>query len=370
MPRRSQYPHASWYTDRHGKRRWRYRHKGFSAELGTEWGSEDFIRRYQEAEAARKSHGIGQDRTRPGSFDALLVRWYRSPGYVNLADSTKRTYRGILERFREQHGRKRVAHLERRHLLRIQADKVDTPAAANNLIRLLRLVLDHAIELGWRADNPARGIKPFATDPAGWHTWSEAEIAAFYAHHPLGSTAHLAMTLMLYTGAARSDAVRLGWGNVSDGRISYRRRKTRRRSEVVVDIPVHPRLAEALATVPKGAFTFLQTTRGKSRSPNGLGTAMRRWCDAAGLPECSSHGLRKAIARRLAEAGATPHMIQSVTGHATLKEVDRYTAKAGRAALADAGFDLLEGAKPEQKLTNLPKRFAKNSRKSLKGKEK
>lgn len=45
----------------------------------------------------------------------------------------------------------------------------------------------------------------------------------------------------------------------------------------------------------------------------------RDWLRKAGLPESLSlHGLRKAAARRLAEAGCTVHEIQAVTGHKTL----------------------------------------------------
>ncbi len=50
-------------------------------------------------------------------------------------------------------------------------------------------------------------------------------------------------------------------------------------------------------------MTFLQTSFGKSFSANGFGNRMRQWCDEAGLPQCSSHGLRKLMAKRLAEAG-------------------------------------------------------------------
>ena len=66
---------------------------------------------------------------------------------------------------------------------------------------------------------------------------------------------------------------------------------------------------------------------------------MRAWCDQAGLPKCTSHGLRKAIARRLAEAGATPHEIAAVTGHKDLKEVTLYTEAADRPMMADNAFD-------------------------------
>ena len=141
----------------------------------------------------------------------------------------------------------------------------------------------------------------------------------------------------------------------------YRRTKTRRTSDLVVDIPIHPDLAAALELLPCDGFTFLQTAYGKSRSPNGLGNMMRGWCDSAGLPKCSSHGLRKACARRLAEAGATTHEIAAVTGHATLQEVERYTRDAQRSGLADSGFEKLgTWSKREQVVANHPKRFAKN----------
>lgn len=50
---------------------------------------------------------------------------------------------------------------------------------------------------------------------------------------------------------------------------------------------------------------------------------------------------------RLAEAGATPHEIMSVTGHKTLAEVERYTEKVRRAGLADRAMQLLTGDSPK-----------------------
>lgn len=360
-----QFPGATAYRDRHGTRRWRYRAKGFSAELGTDYGSPDFVARYEAAQKQQKVEGhIGQDRTRPGSISALVASFYASPQYRALEPSTRKVYWRVIEKFRAEHGDKRAAHLERRHVMEIIAKRSDTPGAANFLLRMIRQLLDHAIDLEWRTDNPARLVKSYVMPEGGWHTWTEDEIARFYGFHQPGGIAHLAMTLMLYTGAARSDAVKLGWASIEGDRLTYRRKKTRKQSGVVVNIPIHPDLAAVLTTVPRDHFTFLQTAQGKSRSPNGLGNLMREWCDAAGLPKCTSHGLRKACARRLAEAGATPHEIMAVTGHKTLKEVERYAAAAGRARLADTGFDKLSAwSEQEQVLTNHPARFVKSHRK-------
>lgn len=249
----------------------------------------------------------------------------------------------------------------------ILAEKAETPAAANNLRKRLIGLLDHALDVEWRQDNPARATKPYRIDSEGYHTWDEGEIARFFEVHPEGSPAHLAVTPMLYKGAARVDAVALGWQNVKAGRIEYRRRKTRASGGELVSNPMPADLAAVLEEIPRGSLTFLETAQGWPRRAEGLGTAMRKWCDKAGLAACSSHGLRKACARRLAEAGATAHEIMSVTGHKTLAEVERYTRAAGRDGLADSAFGKLV-ARPngEQNVVNLPGRFAKSSDKGLK----
>jgi integrase len=61
--------------------------------------------------------------------------------------------------------------------------------------------------------------------------------------------------------------------------------------------------------------------------------AFSKWfkkeCRTAGLPKGASvHGLRKAAARRLAEAGCSASVIAAITGHRSLREVASYTAAA------------------------------------------
>src|SRR5262245_21768537 len=77
----------------------------------------------------------------------------------------------------------------------------------------------------------------------------------------------------------------------------------------------------------------------------------------AGLPPCcKAHGLRKAAARRLAEAGCSAHEIMAVTGHKTLGEVERYTRAAEQERLnAAAMAKQLEN----KKLANSPGQVGK-----------
>jgi integrase len=110
-------------------------------------------------------------------------------------------------------------------------------------------------------------------------------------------------------------------------------------------IPIHPRLKECIdAWEPSSSGHFL-TSRGLGNSPysaKAFSSVMSTWREAAGLPAgLSPHGLRKAAARRLAEAGCTPHQIAAITGHKTLSEVTRYTRDVRQVKLAREAIEKL-----------------------------
>jgi integrase/recombinase XerD len=121
------------------------------------------------------------------------------------------------------------------------------------------------------------------------------------------------------------------------------RAKNESRSPVEIDIPIHSDLARVIDATRSGHLTFLVTAYGRPFSTAGFGLRFREWCDEVGLHHCSSRGLRKAAAARLAESGATPHEIMAITGHRTLSEVERYTRAANKPGLADSAMAKLEG---------------------------
>lgn len=67
---------------------------------------------------------------------------------------------------------------------------------------------------------------------------------------------------------------------------------------------------------------------GKLYSKAGFGNAFRDWCDEAGLPRCTAHGLRKAMMRRLSEQKTSQQGIKAVSGHSGDQEVALYVAAA------------------------------------------
>jgi integrase len=344
--------YCGWNVDREdGKRRVRFRHGAISIYLsGTPW-SEGFMRQYAAALDGTKAQPstIGIERTKSGTVNALVVSYYTLV-FPLLKPSTQRMRRNILERFRRDHGDKPVARLEHAHIAGIIAAKASTPEAANNLRKVLRHLLDHAVAIKMIASNPVIGVKKFKTAGDGFHTWTEGEVAQFEKRHPAGSRAHLALMLMLITGQRRSDVVGMGWQHVRKNKIAVRQQKT----NTPLLIPIVPALAQALEAVPRSNLTFLLTERGAAFTSAGFGNWFRDRCNEAGLPQCSAHGLRKLAATRLAEAGCSEREIMAITRHKSLSEVSRYTKAAEQSRLAEQAMSrMLRGTEGEQKLSSM-----------------
>jgi integrase len=353
--------HCSWNIDRHGKRRVRFRLRGFSTYLtGTPW-SEDFMRQHAAALDGTKAqlNNIGGGRTKPGSFDALCVSYYRSPEFRDLKASTQTMRRNIIERFRLAHGDKPVKLLTRKHIGDIIGAKASTPEAANNLLKVLRVILSYAVSIDMIESNPAAAVKKYRSRSEGFHVWSEDEIAQFERRHEIGSRPRLALALLLYTAQRRSDVIRMGRQHVQGDAIAVRQDKT----GTALMIPLHPELATAIAAVPQTNMTFLMTEKGAPFTPAGFGNWFRDQCNAAGLPQCSAHGLRKSAATRLADAGCSTDQIKAMTGHKSLGEVARYTRAADQQRLARQAINMQLGAESEQALSNQPTRLDKTGAK-------
>ena len=336
---RTRLPYIHEYRDRHGAVRRYFRKRGHPpVPLGGKPGSSEFMLAYNAALAALSVREIGKDRSVLGTVGAAIAAYYTHTSFLALAPTTQQMRRAILERFRAEHGDKRLALMERAHVAKILGAK--KPFAARNWLKTLRGLMEFAVEVGLRRDDPTAGITPAKAREGRIHTWTEEEIERFEAHYPIGSRPRLAMALLLHTGQRRSDVVGIGPQHVRDGWISVRQQKTGR----ALQIPVHPRLAEIIAATPSGNLAFPVTAAGQPFSAAGLGMRFRQWCDAAGLPQCSAHGLRKAQCRRLAEVGCSAPEIAAISGHKSLREVQRYIEEANQAVLARAALIRLNPA--------------------------
>lgn len=320
-------PYVQRIVDRHGHVRHYYRRQGFArATLPGPVGSEAFMRAYQAAGEGSKGEGAGLSRA--GTVSALIAAYYLSSEWHSLLRVTQANYRNILERFRDSYGDLLARDLGPDQIKMIRDKGADRPGATRNLLKRLRVLYKFGIDRKLVSLNPVSNVK-LPREGKGFRPWTEADIAQFVKHWPEGSRARLALALLLYTGQRRSDVVTMGRQHVRDGMLHVTQKKGG--GKVMLALPLHPELKRTLDGLPKDNLTFIMTAYGRPMTEAGFTKWFGECVVKAGLPpDLSPHGLRKSAARRLAEAGASPHQIAAITGHASLKEVERYTLSASQ----------------------------------------
>ena len=132
--------------------------------------------------------------------------------------------------------------------------------------------------------------------------------------------------------------------DIVGGRIRVAQDKARKGTAHELLIPIHPALARALQAGPVVGMQHI-ITDARGRPLSSLTELIEKAVKGAGLPaRCVAHGLRKAALRRLAERGGTTKEIAAVSGHRSLSEIERYTARADQARLADSAISKLSDA--------------------------
>lgn len=69
---------------------------------------------------------------------------------------------------------------------------------------------------------------------------------------------------------------------------------------------------------------------------------IQRWSSTAGIPDRSSHGIRKAAGNLLAQNGCTQYQVMAVMAHTQAKTNEIYTKDIERQILAADGVQALE----------------------------
>jgi integrase len=327
--------YVSSFVDRHGRERFRFRRDGVSLYLPPP-GTDEYQRAYAEALTGVPS----LNRAKPGTVDDLAARFYQSLAFRRKGAEWQRTVRRIIEGFREKHGKFMVADFKAKHIDAIVAErfeqhivkgkKVGGPSAAKRLRNTLNTLFAFAVKQEMIASNPVALAEDVPVKVKGYYAWTERDIAQFRKHWALGTKARLAMELMLWTGARRGDA-RLIPPPVN-GRIAFRAGKTGKGASFAVK----PQLQAAIDAMESvGDETLLVTTYGKPFTRNGFGNWFKDRCVDAGLPQCTAHGLRKALTRRGAERGVSQQGLKAVGQWSGDKEVRTYTDSVDRQQLAD-----------------------------------
>jgi integrase len=288
------------YIDRHGKARWYFRRRGFKKVPlpGLPW-SPEFMAAHEQALAGHPVE-IGSKRTRPGTIRALAVSYFNSITFRSLRPSSQEVYRFLIDRFCREVGANGAAYgdmpaatMKREHIVKLMTQRANKPDSANGLRKVLRAMMQHAVETGIRQDDPTRDVKAIRVKTTGIHSWTDDEIKQFEAKYSVGTRERLAFALLLGTGQRVSDIVAMGRQHIRGDYIHVRQVKT----GAELDIPILPELAAILADSPANNLTFITTKFGKPFTANWFSDWFCGICKEAGLPQWPEKSSRASIGR-------------------------------------------------------------------------
>jgi len=281
------------------------------------------------AEYARLLAGERPIYSGPRTFKALVNEYRHSPRYKSLAPRTVADYEGVLEWVTAKLGALPVAAMQRKDVIRAQSVNADRQRFANYIVQVLRILFEYSIDLGWRKDNPAKGVHLLKSTKPPREAWPQDKVDAFRA--VATGRALLVFELCVGLGQRIGDVIKMQWADIQDGAVVITQGKTGKR----LHVPITRRLRAVLDATPRHGKTICAW--GKHGRPITYKTAQAAVMDVRikidALPY-DIHGLRYTTAAELAEAGCDDGLIASITGHDTLAMVAKYAGPARQKARA------------------------------------
>jgi len=185
-----------------------------------EFGTPEFWKEYSDI----LSGDIEAKRVISRNFDALIKSYRKSPRYKRLKPRTGLDYDKYLDFFNYIMGEANPALLKRKDVIRLRDTNAEKVYFANYSLRVLRVLMEHCVDLGWCEANPARGVQEIKTQRQKRKPWPHELLKAFRDTCPLGTRERLVMELCVGTGQRIGDVLEMRWSDIQDGAFVIRQK--------------------------------------------------------------------------------------------------------------------------------------------------
>jgi len=298
-----------------------YRRNGLRIPLKAALGTIDFMEEYQRIHQQFEEQPQS-NKIRPGSMADLIRIYKSSPEFKSLKPKTKTEYERVITFLQDKCAHQTAATLPRAFVIRLRNANDDSASRANKILAFLKTLMNYAIQLEWRADNPCYGVKKLKLG-AGAQVWSADEITAF--RDKARPHMRLAFELGLNTGQRLGDVIALPWSSFDGQTITLKQQKTGKE----LRIPCTRVLQKILTTQERLSPLIVTNASGRPyRRNDSFSNVFGEEVRKCGLNGISFHGLRKTAATILADAGCSDKDIMALTGHETTAMVCHYTKSA------------------------------------------
>lgn len=264
-----------------------------------------------------------------GTISFLATEYRASPEYAALRPASRRHYDHFIDKLEAHAGAALYREIGRKDVYELRDELKDTPTSANQIVSVLRVLLEFGCERGWLDENPAVGVKRLKIDSDGTQPWPEDVWKRIVEEGP--EDLRRAAILGRAIGQRRSDLVKIGAGNFEEGGIAFAIGKLRDKQHWT------PIPKWALKTIQgwreNRIGPFILSGKGKPTNGNALDQRLRRFLRENDMPAVSLHGLR-AMAVIDRRAAGLPHQKIAAEIGMSLPMVMRYSRNADQEMLA------------------------------------
>ncbi len=190
--------------------------------FSSEFGTAEFWKEYADILAGRER----PKRVTVRSFEALVADYRSSPRYITLKPRTALDYDKYLDFFCSVVGSASPMKMQRMDVVRLRDANSDKPYFANYSLRVLRVLMEHCIDLGWREANPAKGVPELKTEKKEREPWPRELLDSFRSYRKVGTRERLVMELCVCTGQRIGDVLEMRWSDIQGNAIFVRQNKT------------------------------------------------------------------------------------------------------------------------------------------------
>ncbi len=282
------------------------------------FGSAEFDAQYWEIRTGKRT----ASRT---AWKPLIDSYRHSQRWTKLKPRTRSDYEKVLLYIEEKIGNRDVTRLTRKDVIAAQNANDHRTRFANYIPQVMSVLCEHAIDIGWRSDNPAKGVTALKTPDERrqphipWPDWAVDKWRA-----EAGPIQRLIFEIGVGSVQRPDDWTKFRWNDYDGDAL----RITQGKTDVDLWLPCTAALKAALDAAPKTGLTILTRQDGRPLPYRRMAEIMLKERKRLGLSDYDQHALRYRGVMELAWAGCNDGEIASYSGHTSEAMIRKYAGEA------------------------------------------
>lgn len=288
-------------------------------------GTAEFDRQYWEVMSGKRAEA-------KTGWAALIKSFRAASRFTGLKYRTRVDYERVMEYLEGKIGTRDVRQMTRKDVIAARDANLHRTRFANYIPQVLSVLCEHAIDIGWRSDNPAKGVRSVKTPEERKRPhipWTDAAVKKWRSEAK--GLPRLIFELGVGIAQRPGDLVDFTWGD-HDGDTS---RLNQNKTGTALVLPCTPELRAALqqarddlGAAPHPSRHILTLQSGQRMGYRRLATIFLNERIRLGLQAYDLHALRYRGVMELAWAGCSDEEIASYSGHSSLAMIRKYAGEA------------------------------------------